>query len=389
MALDDSTREYGGSPLMRQHKKGFGKMEHVCKRILREFVAHSPWLRAAWLVMTDVRQGYRMRAGNIETDSGATHAEFSLNQSLDYIEGVFADYKRYGGLDRFHGSVAEIGPGDNAGVALLMRRDGCQRVDLVDRYFSRRDPEKQRLIYEALSTRHQLDALKSEAFWSDQALIGVSAKVGHAAELFFETLARSGEGAYDFIVSRAVMEHLYDPLGTLESMTLCLEPGGQMIHLVDLRDHGLFSPALHELTFLRFPRSFYRLMTHHSGRPNRILLHDYRKTLDRLREKYPITYRVYITHLVGVGELKPHLDSADILPATWRKAEEAVDKCRSQISREFREVSSRDLAVAGLFIVVQAGDRTDRSQPCSAYVPDVDAARATERNGVCAASTVN
>ena len=364
-------------------------MEHVCKRILREFVAHSPWLRAAWLAMTDVRQGYRMRAGDIETSSGATHAEFSLNQSLDYIEGVFADYKRYGGLDRFHGVGAEIGPGDNAGVALLMRRDGCERVDLVDRYFSRRDPDKQRLIYEALSKRHQLDALKGEVSWSDQALIGISAKVGHAAESFFETLARSGGGAYDFIVSRAVMEHLYDPLSALESMTLCLKAGGRMIHNVDLRDHGLFSPALHQLTFLRFPRSFYRLMTHHSGRPNRILLHDYREALERLREKCLITYRVYVTHLVGVGELKPHLDPADIPPATWRKAEEAVDKYRGHVSREFREVSSRDLAVAGLFIVVQAGDRMDRSQPCSAHVPGVDEARATERESVCAASTVN
>jgi len=82
--------------------------------------------------MTDVWQGYRIRAGDIEASSGVPHAKYSLNQSLDYIEAVFADYKRYGRLDRFHGVGAQTWPGDNAWVALLMRRDGCERVDLID-----------------------------------------------------------------------------------------------------------------------------------------------------------------------------------------------------------------------------------------------------------------
>lgn len=34
-----------------------------------------------------------------------------------------------------------------------------------------------------------LDALEGEAFWLDQALVEVSPKVGHAAELFFHQLA--------------------------------------------------------------------------------------------------------------------------------------------------------------------------------------------------------
>ena len=145
-----------------------------------------------------------------------------------------------------------MGPGDNAGVAVLMRKDGSDQVDLIGRYFSRCDTQKQSMIYDALSKRHRFDWLRRELAWNDTHLVGITQQVGQSAEEFFHDCAQSGGPVYDVIASRSVLEHLYDPLNVLESMVSCLKPGGSMIHKIDLRGHGMFTPEHHEVTFLRF-----------------------------------------------------------------------------------------------------------------------------------------
>src|SRR5713101_2540018 len=94
-----------------------------------------------------------------------------------------------------------------------------------------------------------------------------------AAERFFPAHA-----GYDFILSAAVLEHLYDPLEVLRSMCSALNPGGMMIHRVDLRDHGAFSPSLHDLSFLRLPDWSYWPLRIRGG-PNRFRVTDYRQCL--------------------------------------------------------------------------------------------------------------
>ncbi len=220
----------------------------MIKQKVKYFLNYFPLAKPAALIADDSIQGMRLLAGKIGTDSGATHATFSEAESLSYIEEVFTDYKKYGGLEKFFGRASEIGPGDNAGVALLMRRDGCSQVDLVDRYFSHRNPEQQGKIYEAIAQKYELDSLRTKNYWDEQALVGITWKIGQAAEVYFRKCARTQGQVYDFIVSRAVLEHLYDPLDALHEMITCLKPGGRMFHKIDFRDHGMFTPTCHELT---------------------------------------------------------------------------------------------------------------------------------------------
>ncbi len=318
---------------------------------LRALLDQWPWLRAVQLVVDDLWWGIRLWIGRIDTDSGTTHERLTLEESMRYIEGVMSDYKRYGTLANFRGVVAEVGPGDNSGVALLMRGEGCDRVDLVDRYVSRRDPAKHHRIYEALSTKYDLGRFKRGVLWNDQNLVGIEQKAGHPAEIYFRECARSAEPVYDFIVSRAVMQHLFDPLGAVEAMTACLKPGGRMIHKIDLRDLNMFTPQKHELTFLGFPHVIYRCMTHNSGRPNRVLFHRYRDVLEQLKVQRLIDYDVFITRLVGIGDLIPHLRPAEISADMWHHAERVVENYRQHFAREFVAVESRDLAIAGVFLV--------------------------------------
>ena len=303
-------------------------------------------------MLDDLRWGIRLLGGHIGTDSGATHAELSDEDSVRYIEEVFTDYKRYGKLERFSGFAAEIGPGDNVGVAMLMRQDGCHQVDLVDRYESRRDPQQQARIYDALSKKYGLEWLRSGHGWNDREMPGVVPKIGRPAEEYFEEYRRDIGPCYHVIVSRSVLEHLYNPLDALESMVCCLKPGGRLIHKIDLRDHGLFTPQHDELIFLTFPRLIYRLMTRNSGRPNRILYHQYRERLERLKTTGLLNYSLYVTRLTGIGDITPHQLYEDIPAAMWQQASEYVDRYRPQFAREFRHVHSRDLSVAGIFLVI-------------------------------------
>lgn len=304
------------------------------------------------LLIDDLLWGVRLSLGLIGSDSGATHSGMSTQDSVAYVEHVHADYRTYGGWSTLSGTAVEIGPGDNAGVALLMRHDGCERVDLVDRYRSNRDPLQQETIYETLDARHGLTSLRVGDRWRDDALAGIHWCWGVAAEAFFQRAAQTAGPSYDTIVSRSALEHLFDPLGALRSMVTCLRPGGVMAHKIDLRDHGLFSTVAHELTLLTFPAWLHRLMTQNSGRPNRVLVHHYRALLDELKAAREIDYTIFVCQLVGSTEIQPHREAHEIDGATWATAESKVDEVRSRLASEFATVSSRDLAVSVIFVRV-------------------------------------
>lgn len=151
-----------------------------------------PFLKGIVLLLDDLWGGIRLCCGIIETDSGATHAELSDEDSVRYIEEVFTDYKRYGKRERLSGIAAEIGPGDNVGVAMLMRQDGYRQVDLVDRYESRRDRQRQSRIYDALSQKHGLGWLRSGQTWDDREMSGVTPRIGQPEEEYFRECVRKG-----------------------------------------------------------------------------------------------------------------------------------------------------------------------------------------------------
>lgn len=295
----------------------------------------------------DLGWGVRQRLGRIESESGSTHRAVAIEDSVTYVEEVFNDYLTYGGLDHVAGTVAEVGPGDNAGVALLLQWAGCETVDLVDRFRSRRNPDQQKLIYRALADRHHSGSLAGS--WDDERFPGITWRLGASAEDFFARHVQEGRPGYDLIVSRATLEHLYDPLGAIRSMAACLKQGGRMVHKVDFRDHGMFTPAHPELTFLRFPTVLYREMTRRSGRPNRVLLHRYRDLAEELGRSGRLQVTILVTSLVGQGEVTPHVPFAALAPGPLRRAVTEVESEQYRFAREFADVAPEDLAVSGIF----------------------------------------
>ena len=316
-------------------------------RALRSIVGRSAWATCAALVVRNYQDARRFRRGSIETRSGTLHARLDVAESLRYIHEVFDDYRRYSGVSRFHGRVAEVGPGDSCGVGLLFLADGCDAVDLVDRFYSQRDPERLADVYRALLAEHpELEARFGHLPAEEASFDGIRRHYGAeaAGETFFVD-----HGDYDFIVSRAVCEHLYDPLLAMRRMAEALRPGGVLLHKIDLRDHGLFSRRFHELRFLEVPDWLYPRMVRDSGRPNRVLVHRYRTVL----ADAGLRARFLVTHLAGEGDVAPHLPWNEIPVERRERALDYVRTVRHRFARSFRDVPDEDLAVSGVFVVAQ------------------------------------
>jgi SAM-dependent methyltransferase len=306
-------------------------------------------LRCAAYWADDRIKGLRFRLGDIATRSGTIHSTMNPDESVQYIEGVCEAYRRALGVSQFRGRIAEVGPGDSSGVGLMFKANGAEEVDLVDRFYSRRDGAVQAQVYRLLMERHESLAglLRGRNLEDEESFPGVRRHYGRgaSAEVFF--LGR--KTMYDVIVSCAVIEHVADPVAAFAGMAGALKPGGAMVHIIDLRDHGMFSYKWHELKFLEVPEFLYRRMVVNSGRPNRILLPAYRKMLAQL----PLDADFHITSLAGVGKIDPPLQYHSVPAAPRRKAADFVHGVRHRFDRQFDSCTDEELSVTGFALVAR------------------------------------
>lgn len=316
------------------------------KANVRSATANQFWLRYSTLA------AYRAICAGASTltgftTSGAAHADRNEEEAVGYITSVFDKYRAASGLDRFHGKVAEIGPGDSCGIGLMFLADGCEQVDLVDRFYSDRDENHQQAINRIIvKTNPSLAALLRDNNLSEKSFSGLSRHYGQnaAAEVFFEN-----NHAYDFIVSCAVLEHVYDPLRAIKAASAALKPGGMLLHQIDCRDHGQFSTSFHELKFLELPSTLYAPLKWGGG-PNRVRLSAYRSTLNSL----PLDFKILVTSLAGVPEpLEPALPLDQIAKSTLDASREFVNRVRKSFAAPFCDMPDEDLMVTSFMLVAK------------------------------------
>jgi hypothetical protein len=281
------------------------------------------------------------------TGAGSTHASINLDESLKYVTRVFDDYRILAGVDRFHGKIAEIGSGDSCGVALMFLAHGCEHIDLVDRFFSPRDNSRQQEINRIIVSQHpELGSRCINDVYSESSFRGLERYYGEnaAAETFFRN-----HNGYAAIVSRAVFEHLYDPLAAIAFSAKALVSGGTMVHFVDCRDHGLFSTQFHELKFLELSAFLYSPLKWRGG-PNRIRLSSYIQAL----KQAPVEYSIYIRHLAGLSVELPERTTFDqIEKSLLAESHSYVNSVRRQLARPFSQMDDQDLMVQGFAIYAQ------------------------------------
>lgn len=323
----------------------------------RRIVRSSRALTIARLLVDNWTVRRRTRSGKMECSTGATHRTLDLAGSLRYIDGVFEDYLTYSGLGRadLQGKrILELGPGDSLGVALRFLATGAKEVVCLDRFFSERNGDQQLAIYRAL--RERLSPPERDIYDAAVDLrAGTAFDPSRLRYVYGIGIERAREviekGSIDAIVSRAVLEHVYDPDASFASMDALLAPGGRMIHKIDLRDHGMFSDGgFHPLTFLTVSDRIYDRLVRDSGKPNRRLIDYYRARMKDLR--YEAEF--FVTHAVGrAEEILPHVRERDFDRDAAALSGALPAAIRERLLPRFRSLSDRDLRVSGIFLIAR------------------------------------
>jgi len=323
---------------------------------IKRLAKKSKPLVVAYYIYDDWRTRRNFEKGDVQTRSGSTHSKKTLQESLEYINVVFDDYVNYSGITPEHildKQVLEVGPGDNFGVALKFLASGAKRVVCLDKFYSKRDPERQAEIYSALRRRFEgSERDRFDAGMNTGGGVLNADKVRYVYGVGIEDASGLFEaGCFDFIVSRAVTEHLYDLDAAFNSMDKLLAPDGYMIHAIDLRDHGMFTDGgMDPLTFLTVPDGVYHRMSYNSGRPNRQLIGYYRAKMAEMG----YGSKIFITHLLGVEEMiLPHMELSKLNGGHIKAALPRINKMRPSLQPRYRKMSDEDLMVQGIFLVAR------------------------------------
>ena len=308
------------------------------------------WPTIAYEVQKNVRSRARGKRGALRaiTAVGATLGDPAAR--VAYSRTAFGGYLDVTGLegDRLEGKrVLELGPGEELSVALRFLAAGASKVSCIDRFEFDIDPAWERAVYRGLLDDVGEDgrARLAELIAPDGTLDRESPALEVIRGVGIEDGAEHLEdGAYDLVVSVAVLEHVYDLEASLRSMDALLAPGGAMAHWVDLRDHGMFSGGgRHPLDFLTIKDPLYHLMTSHTGAPNRERIGRYRELLSALGHEATIL-------ITNVGGTREDLEAATQQVKVNGPLAESIERLRPRMAPRFATLPLEELATTGIVI---------------------------------------
>lgn len=292
----------------------------------------------AYQILANFISMVKIKGGNYNSMTGATHRKFSLKDSLAYIDRMRSDYDNYGSLTDVRGwDILEIGPGDNLGIPLLYFAAGANKVTALDRFYSHRDTKQQKAIYDALISRLPPgERTRAEkAFSSREDCVFDPGAIDCIYGTGIDDPGIIGRlGKYDLIISRAVMMEVCNLEAALENLVKMLKPGGLMLHKVDFRDYWMFSKHHHQLTFLTIGDRLWKMMSSHRANSNRRLLNVYQEQLGRLG----LAVRVLQRTKYQVGE---------------RGEKEWLAEIRGRLLPRYRDLPDEILLTSGAFIVAE------------------------------------
>ena len=319
----------------------------LLKQLIRALMNRSVSSTCIYYLVTDLFTGWRSASGTPPYFSGDRFSQLDAEPAARRVVRTYEKYLSAIGSLALYGRVAEIGPGDNFGVAVMVLGKGATEIHAIDRFRTRRDPAHQRSIYDALVSIQDVGHVFEGKINNEEAIRGLKLHCGVSAEDFFANT----DLEFDGVISAAVFEHLTDPLSTLDRMVQRLRKGGCMVHRIDFRDHGMF-PYHHPLTFLTIPQAIYTRMIRNTGRPNRVLYEDYRKWVERQETRH-YDCKLSISSVYGIELSMPIRCFEDLNSECRQKAIAVVEGIRSRLAQPFQHHSAGSLAVMSAMLVVR------------------------------------
>jgi SAM-dependent methyltransferase len=331
---------------------------------LKRIAKKSRTLIIAAKIYDNWRMKKRFESGNAESIHGSTHGMIlkDMSASIDYINVQFADYLTYSGLtfDSLKGiRVFELGFGDNVGVALKFIAAGAKKAVCLDKYYSKRNPEQQRLIYLALRETLADDEQRRRFDEAIDLSSGAQLNAEKIQCVYGSDIENASELAdiepFDLVVSRGAIQDIYNPDAAFATMDRILKPGGFMLHKIDLSDQGMFREnGMNPLTFLTISEPVYGLMAVDSGKPNRKLMNYYRQRMESLG----YAPKMLVTGIIGVGvcgkgDIHPHMEKIGLGVDYQQSTLDLVAEVRSRLIPSFKDLPDGELIVDGIFIVAR------------------------------------
>jgi SAM-dependent methyltransferase len=307
---------------------------------LKKLVSRMPGSVETYKLVRNLRFAARARLG---TPGNIRSLGMGREEAGGYVREIFgkvdATVRRVGGWAGKR--VLEIGPGDSLGVGLLVLAGGAARYRAIDRFPVSFDRAAERRIFldlidsfSGLQQARVADTVEitptGYRILDDRFSYSNSISIEHAPHHF------SGE-KFDVVFSNAVLEHVADVRSSFEAMRELLAPEGVMLHDVDLRSHQRFEQ--HALHFLEYSPFLWKIMTSHTGEPNRV--------------RFP----TYIQILEDLGFLDIRVDVRERFDA------ELVRKVKPRLAEAFRSLEGEDLAVAAFRLEATAPPASPERSP--------------------------
>ncbi len=203
-------------------------------------------------------------------------------------------------------TLLEYGPGDTAGVALLMYAHGARKVYCVDRFPLANFSDFSLSVFSSLFSKLEGDVRhRAEACFNEQGTPS-SGFDTRAIEYLVKSNGLSGlKNEVDIVFSRAVLEHVNDLSATFEDMYEALVNNGVSIHQVDLKSHGLHKR--NSLDFLTWPDTLWHLMYSHKGVPNRYRVNAYKELIDKSGFQLRLLAHTLLAQDSELTEVRPYL----------------------------------------------------------------------------------
>lgn len=295
-----------------------------------------------------LRNQLRYRAGLVRHFSGVQAVKRDFDGWVRTLRRHVDDYvdyaSRHGGT--IEGArILEIGPGDSLGVALGLYANGAESVTCIDRFLSDEHDRGHEKLYRALIEQFDTAAQQRAegAFTPDGSLDDqVIRRVNSAIETADTILPTE---SFDLIISRAVLEHVFDLQAAWNTMLRLLKPGGMMVHVVDMRNHGLYD-QFHPLHWLTISDRLWPLLSS----PDPTLNRELRPSYVQLIKSSNLQSEIYITHVIGKGELPSTVRSLDAVDFDDNSIG-IIERMRLRMLPRYKDLDLEDLLVSAMIVV--------------------------------------